>query len=144
MQNLLPLVAQNGEIIPVEAQHLCLKLYPFGHTPLVKQLSLSDNRISQFHRCPVQQDHIYPVCLQDDADLVGQTGLQGQGGLADQQGDVVVALRAGGLVGLGAKEVGEENLLLACKILLQDLASFHLPHHIFGCRGLHLVCTRVS
>jgi hypothetical protein len=118
-QNLLPLAAQNGEIVGIEAEHLRFKLHPLGHAPLAEQLSLNNDRIGQFHRRPVQEDHIHPVRSQDNADFVGQAGLQGQRGLADQQGDVVVALRAGGPLGLGAEEVGEKNLALACKVSLE-------------------------
>jgi hypothetical protein len=118
-QNFLPLAAQNGEIVSIEAEHFRFKLHPLGHAPLAEQLSLNNDRVGQFHRRPVQENHVRPVLSQDNADFMGQAGLQGRRGLADQQGDVVVALRAGGAVGLGAEEVGEKNLALACKVSLE-------------------------
>jgi hypothetical protein len=74
-QNVFTLSAQHGQKITVSAQDLGLILDASRNVPLVEQLALSNDCISQLNRGAVEKYHIDPICLEGTSQFIGEVSL---------------------------------------------------------------------
>jgi hypothetical protein len=58
LQDVLALCPQNGQVVPVPAQHVCLVLDSLGWVTLIEELALSNDGVRQLDRRLVEDDQI--------------------------------------------------------------------------------------
>jgi hypothetical protein len=133
LEDILPLLPQNGHVIAIAAQDTGFKLDPRRQAPLVKQSSLSNDGEGQLHGRFVQEHQVNPASVHQPARVVAQTIAQFGRGALDQHAKVVVAQGTDCATDLRSKEVRQADLWITSQIIAQGFKLVHCPLTIVAC-----------